>query len=186
MPDTVKPLGVYALRPEACHALGVFELSKFKTLLREQREARVGGRNRLEELSGVNRTTIQNIETGDDEPRITTIAKLIEAMPGLSLSAFFLQLETAAQNDLSRQSAGVTSATLRKNVPATGPPARLREGSVDVVTSDAHSVSIAQVKSELLIAIADSLLAAATDTGASARPAPSVRPPVRRRPRSSR
>lgn len=89
-------MGLYNLRLEATYNADrmVFKMAAFRALLRVEREARVGGRDKLAEAAGVNRTTIQNIETGPDMPGIETIAKLIEAMPGLSLSAFFLELET--------------------------------------------------------------------------------------------
>lgn len=92
--ERFKPLGSYHLRPQAFHTVGVaFDLTRFRNLFRLERESRIGGREKLADAAGVNKTTIQNLETADDVPGIDTIAKLIEAMPGLSLSEFFRQLE---------------------------------------------------------------------------------------------
>lgn len=70
-----------------------FELDKFRALLRKEREQRVGGRDRLAEKADVAASTVQNAEMGPDVPGIDTVARLIEAMPNLTLSDFFLQLE---------------------------------------------------------------------------------------------
>lgn len=88
------PIAVYNLRPKASYDSAVkFTMEVFRALLREEREARVGGRDSHAELAGVNRTTIQNIETGTDIPGLDTVAKLVEAMPGLTLSSFFARIE---------------------------------------------------------------------------------------------
>lgn len=90
-------IGSYHLRSQAFYDLAVeFQMARFRNLLRQEREARVGGRERLAERAGVHKTTIQNIETGTDMPGIDTVAKLVEAMPDFSLSAFFLQLENSS------------------------------------------------------------------------------------------
>lgn len=70
-----------------------FSMETFRLCLRSEREDRVGGRERLAELSGVNKTTIQNAELGPDIPGIDTIAKLVEAMPDLTLASFFTRVE---------------------------------------------------------------------------------------------
>lgn len=48
--------------------------------------------------SGVNRTTIQDIETNKHgKPQLGTVAKLIEAMPPLTLSTFFSIIEQGSR-----------------------------------------------------------------------------------------
>lgn len=85
---------LYDLRPTSSYDPGVpFELARFREALKRERKTRVGGRDKLADRAGVNKTTIQNAESGPDIPKIDTIARLVEAMPGLSLSAFFLQIE---------------------------------------------------------------------------------------------
>lgn len=70
-----------------------FDMAQFRALLRSEREARVGGRDKLAERVGVAKSTIQNAEIGPDIPGIDTVARLIEAMPGLTLSSFFARVE---------------------------------------------------------------------------------------------
>lgn len=70
-----------------------FTMEVFRAVLRAEREARVGGREKHAGLSGINKTTIQNAEIGPDVPGIDTVAKLVEAMPGLSLEDFFRKIE---------------------------------------------------------------------------------------------
>lgn len=90
-------IDVNDLRLGAFYTLGVpFDMDRFRKLLRAQRTERVGGRDTLADLAGVNRTTIQNAEMGPDIPGIDTVAALIESMPGLRLSEFFRALETDA------------------------------------------------------------------------------------------
>lgn len=46
--------------------------------------------------SGVGLTTIQDVETGSGNFELATVIKLIEAMPGLSVSQFFWMVESRA------------------------------------------------------------------------------------------
>lgn len=70
------------------------ELSAFREFIRHVRETEFGGRAKLQQATGVNRTTIQRIETDPTySPGLETVAKLVEAM-GLSLSTFFARLES--------------------------------------------------------------------------------------------
>lgn len=70
------------------------DLRRFRALLRAERKRRVGGADKLAALARIDRTTIYRIETDAEyEPGIGTVATLIEAMPGLTLSAFFTELE---------------------------------------------------------------------------------------------
>lgn len=70
-----------------------FTMERFRAVLREEREARIGGRDRLADKVGVAKSTIQNAEIGPDVPGIDTVARLIEAMPGLTLEEFFAKIE---------------------------------------------------------------------------------------------
>ncbi len=71
-----------------------FDMTHFREQLRAEREARIGGRDRLAGKVGLAKSTIQNAEMGPDIPGIDTVARLIEGMPGLTLSSFFAKLET--------------------------------------------------------------------------------------------
>src|SRR5438309_359454 len=83
---------VYALRSP--YTSGVpFDLTAFRQALRVERESRIGGRDKLAARIGIAKSTIQGAEMGPDIPGIDTVAKMIEAMPGLTLSSFFAQIE---------------------------------------------------------------------------------------------
>lgn len=84
----------YQLRLSASYTPAVsFDLARFRTLLRIERKRRVGGRDKLALRAKVNKSTVQNAEQGPDIPGIDTIAKLVEAMPDLTLSEFFRRVE---------------------------------------------------------------------------------------------
>jgi transcriptional regulator with XRE-family HTH domain len=69
-----------------------FTMERFREVLRAEREARVGGREKLADKTGINKTTIQNAEIGPDIPGIDTVARLVEGI-GLTLPSFFEQIE---------------------------------------------------------------------------------------------
>lgn len=71
----------------------MFEMELFRQVLRVERKARVGARAKHAKLAGVSQTTIQNAEMGPDVPGIDTVARLVEAMPGLTLKDFFGKIE---------------------------------------------------------------------------------------------
>lgn len=111
--------------------LPTVELSAFRDFLRHIRETEYGGRAKLQKATGVNRTTIQRIETDPTySPGLETIAKLVEGM-GLSLSVFFARFEnhTGANRGLIRGTASVQNPPLpyvyepgAKNVDRSVPP----------------------------------------------------------------
>lgn len=79
------------------------DVHRFRAALREYREALVGGQAQLSaltettdpEVPPINVITISEIERGTTaNPGIITVARLVEAMPGLTLSAFFRHVET--------------------------------------------------------------------------------------------
>lgn len=128
-------IGSYHLRPQAFYPLAVpFSMERFRALLRKEREHRVGGREKLAQLADVHKTTIQNIEVGPDMPGIETVAKLIESMPGMSLSEFFGQLE---QKNLSASQKTAVSrdtqspASTPKGLPDHGPTVLRQAVAVD-------------------------------------------------------
>jgi ribosome-binding protein aMBF1 (putative translation factor) len=55
-----------------------FTMERFREVLRAERESRVGGREKLADKTGINKTTIQNAEVGPDIPGIDTVARLVE------------------------------------------------------------------------------------------------------------
>lgn len=82
----------YALRRPILRAVP-FDMDSFRALIRAERESRVGGREKFAERIGIAKSTVQNIEVGPDIPGIDTVARIIEGMPGLTLSAFFARIE---------------------------------------------------------------------------------------------
>ena len=69
-------------------------MEDFRAAFRRERKQRIGGADKLAAKSGVNRSTIYAIETEPDYiPGVDTVATLIEAMPGLTLSSFFAEIE---------------------------------------------------------------------------------------------
>lgn len=70
------------------------DLDLLRTHLRAERTKRKWSLDDLAEHSGVTRSAIHDVETNKKgKPRFETIAKLVEAMPGLTLSMFCLQVE---------------------------------------------------------------------------------------------
>lgn len=76
-----------------------FTMERFRALLRVERKARVGGRDRLAANIGVAKSTVQNAEMGPDVPGIDTVARLVGGMPGLTLAEFFAKVEEPAIMD---------------------------------------------------------------------------------------
>lgn len=109
------------------------DLAAMRALLRAERHRRQWSLDDLAAHSGVTRSAIHDIETNKGgKPRFETIARLIEAMPGLTLSAFFLQIEQAAgQNETGRPPAQPPSpsSSTQNSVPVGG--STLAEGLVD-------------------------------------------------------
>lgn len=94
------------------------DLERFRQVLRRCRRSLVGSQEQLSErtktdgATPINLNTISAIERGDtDDPGIVTIARLVEAMPGLTLSEFFRQVEAEAVPNES------TAAPLSETVP---------------------------------------------------------------------
>lgn len=81
--------------------LSGMDFAPIRTALKRERKARVGSRAKMEELSGVPMGTIYKIETGWVDPRTGRpygpsaehLLRLIEALPGLTLTAFFALVE---------------------------------------------------------------------------------------------
>ena len=99
------PIGIYTA--------GV-DLGKMRSALRAKRLELKWSLDDLAAKSGVNRSTIHDIETNaDGKPQMATVARLVEGM-GLTLSEFFARIEglkpqpLTAQNALSSQ--GIQSA----------------------------------------------------------------------------
>lgn len=76
------------------------DMDRFREVLRRSRKERgisQGALSTLTESSGtapVNPMTISEIETGAiTDPRIMTVARIVEAIPGLTLSSFFARIE---------------------------------------------------------------------------------------------
>lgn len=96
------------------------DVGRFRERLRELRKKHVGSQAELSALTKrdetdtpVNLMTISEIETGAiADPGIVTVARIVEAIPGLTLSAFFAQIEglqsaaTDEQNDTLRDTKG--------------------------------------------------------------------------------
>lgn len=86
---------------------------RFRATLRELRKRLVGSQGKLstrtktsDDVTPIAVMTISDIETGHiKDPGLFTIARLVEAMPGMSLSKFFMQCEDTA-TDLSQIVAG--------------------------------------------------------------------------------
>lgn len=77
------------------------DFERFRAVLRELRRELVGTQGDLSALTKINETdtpvnamTISEIETGAIvDPGIITVVRLIEALPGVSLSSFFARIE---------------------------------------------------------------------------------------------
>lgn len=81
-----------------------FEMRRFRTFFRLMRERAGMGRDKLAQRAGVGKATIQSLETDTDATGLETAAKLIEALPGETLSGFFRKFEDSANNRLSQSS----------------------------------------------------------------------------------
>lgn len=96
------------------------DLERFRQVLRRCRRSLVGSQEQLSErtktpdgATPINLNTISAIERGDtDDPGIVTIARLVEAMPGLTLSEFFRQVERDDAAVLNESGAPSLSAAL--------------------------------------------------------------------------
>lgn len=157
-----------------------FTMERFREALRDERERRVGAREKHAALAGVNKGTIQRAEVGPDIPGIDTVARLIEAMPGLTLSSFFAQIESL--QDPSLQSGSVAGDT-------TSPP--LAASSLEASRGAHRSVSAARDAQtrQLLVDIGEILLTAAARPDEPRRQAATTRarqPTAARRARTHR
>lgn len=93
-------LGLCTLRLKA-YTLRTMDFERFRAVLRELRKELVGSQGELSALTKINETdtpvntmTISEIETGAiADPGIITVIRLIEALPGVSLSSFFARIE---------------------------------------------------------------------------------------------
>lgn len=72
-----------------------FALAVLRAALREAREAKDIGRDALATKIGRAKSTIQSAEMGPDVPGVDTVALIVEGL-GLTLSDFFLQLESTS------------------------------------------------------------------------------------------
>lgn len=84
-----------------CHV--AFDMDKFRAALRAERVARGIGRDALATQIGVAKSTIQSAEMGPDMPGIETVAKIVEALQGLTLAQFFARLEVVKTTERSVQ-----------------------------------------------------------------------------------
>ena len=85
---------VYDLRSRAFYDPAVsFTMERFRAVLREVREDREMSRDRLALLTGLSKSTIQNAEMGPDRTGVDTLAVIVQALPGLTLSEFFRRIE---------------------------------------------------------------------------------------------
>lgn len=101
------------LRPLMGAILPSVDLAAVRALLRAERKKRKWSLDDLARESGVNRSTIQDIETNaHGKPQLGTVGRLIEAMPPLTLSQFFAQLEDQTNTDLRRLSESTTTAAI--------------------------------------------------------------------------
>lgn len=99
-------------------------LDVFRAVFRRTRKNRVGGADKLAELAGINRATIYKIETDKSYiPGIDTLTTLVEAMPGLTLSEFFSQIERQTDADSTESYSSVTThPPLRPTAASEGKP----------------------------------------------------------------
>lgn len=81
-----------------------FDMDRFRAHLRAAREAKKVGRNTIAKKIGVSQSTIQSAEVGPDMPGIDTVARIIEAIPDLTLGRFFAQLDAAEPSARSQSS----------------------------------------------------------------------------------
>lgn len=86
------------------------EFDSVRLALKRERKKRIGARQKLEERSGISEGTIYKIEEGWVDPRTgkpympsaDQLLRLITAMPGLSVTAFFATVEGAAAREMSK------------------------------------------------------------------------------------
>jgi DNA-binding XRE family transcriptional regulator len=64
-------------------------MAAIRTALRQARERLGWSRGRLAEASGIGQRTIQDIETGHGDPRVSTILALVRHMPGVTVAEIF-------------------------------------------------------------------------------------------------
>jgi transcriptional regulator with XRE-family HTH domain len=87
------------------------DVARFRERLRELRKQLVGTQAELSALTKreetdtpVNLMTISDIETGAiADPGIVTVARIVEAIPGLTLSSFFAQIEALKTSSVDGQ-----------------------------------------------------------------------------------
>lgn len=87
-----RSIAVYELHAKKPYDDAVdFDMEAFRVGLRRLREQRVGGREKLAAMAGINKTTIQSIEKDDDIPGLDTLAKIAHGMK-LELHEFFREI----------------------------------------------------------------------------------------------
>lgn len=97
--------------------LGAMDVELFRERLRELRKRLVGSQGDLSartktdtDETAINPQTISDIETGAiKDPGILTIARLIDALPGMTLSEFFAQIEGNSDSASVRETEPVPS-----------------------------------------------------------------------------
>ena len=149
------------------------DLADVRRVLRAERTRLRLSMDELAEKSGVNGSTIHDIETNaDGKPQLTTVARLVEGM-GLTLSAFFARIEGL-------QTLVPGADTLKANIPV---PSEGPRGGTQLPSGGAPTNEF--VHEAIIIGIAEKLadrFTAAIDKLAQSRgQAPTTRPrtPVR-------
>lgn len=162
------------LRAFSAAILPCVNLDAVRALLRKERKARKWSLDDLADKAGVNRTTIQDIETNPKGvPRFETIARLIEAMPPLTLSKFFSLIEGQTNTDLPPSGHSVTTDSIRSGT---------KQGGAGVTTPfPASDIDIKSIVSALGVTAIE-VLERAVDRGFDRLAAEQARPTPRRQP----
>lgn len=106
-----------------------FTIKAFGVALREAREAKQIGRDKLAAKIGVAKSTIQSWESGAKVPKVTNVAKVLEVLD-VTMSEFFGTLEGSLRTDTTEF---VKESGLQKSV------RRLQDAAVGEVDPDAAS-----------------------------------------------
>lgn len=152
------------------------DLAAVRARLRKERKARDWSLDDLAEKSGVNRSTIHEIETSaTGKPQFETVGRLIEGM-GLTLSEFFTRIEGLH----SRALTPTGQADLQSASPEAGDDAAL---SAADRSADAYvRMQFVEALAEQLVKTLDRLVSARAPN----RSAKTTKPRRRRRPRTPR